>query len=57
MQQLFIILFSVLVVRLLWEVRRVEKDGDRARRATLILGAVLVVLLLITVSFGGASWS
>jgi len=50
LQQLFIIIFSILVVQVLWGVRRVEKDVDRARRATLILGAVLVVLLLITVS-------
>jgi multisubunit Na+/H+ antiporter MnhB subunit len=50
LQQLFIIIFSILVLQLLWGVRRVEKDADRARRATLILGAVLLVLLLITVS-------
>ena len=49
LQQLFIINFSILVVQVLWGVRRVEKDVDRARRATLILIAVLVVLLLITV--------
>jgi len=49
LQQLFIIIFSILVIQLLWSVRRVEKDLDRARRATLLISAVLVVLLLITV--------
>ena len=50
LQQLFIIIFSILVIQLLWGVRQVEKDTDCARRATLVLSAVLVVLLLITVS-------
>jgi len=38
LQQVFIIIISILVIHLLWGVRRVEQDGDRARRATLILG-------------------
>jgi hypothetical protein len=49
MQQLFIIIFSLLTVQVLLAVHR-ETTGDRQQKAVMLLYTVLAVLALITVS-------